>query len=146
MNELSGWEIDANPAHPEAHEWTDLAQQFLSLAGARPTPVHEPATSLHDQADHLVRQGLPILTAVDHAAVPGGVIRRVCHPIALYPWSIVWRRGIHPELLGAIDAAHATLTSGSDWLALPDGHWLPEPESTAMARHPRGSDRGRRTR
>jgi DNA-binding transcriptional LysR family regulator len=130
---LAGLEIDANPAHPEAHEWSDLVQQLLPLAGARSTPPHDPATSLHDQADHLVRQGLPILTGIDHVAVPGGVVRQLRDPIPLYPWSIVWRRGIHPELLAAIEAAHAALTTGSDWLAKPDGHWLPEPEAASHA-------------
>jgi hypothetical protein len=75
--------------------------------------------------------------------VLGGVVRQLRDPVALYPWSIVWRRGIHPELLAAIEAAHAALTGSSDWLAAPDGQWLPEPEASTVARsrrRRRGSD------
>jgi len=64
---LRGLEIDANPAQPDAQEWSDLVIQFLDLAGARPTPDHVSAIGLDDQAHHLVQLGLPILTSVDHA-------------------------------------------------------------------------------
>ena len=137
VSELAGLEIDANPAHPEAHEWADLARQLLSLADARSAPIHAPATSLDDQADHLMRQGLPILTAIDHVPVPGGVIRQLTDPVPLFPWSIIWRRGIHSELRAAIEDATAALALETDWLVPPAHHWLPEPEASRPGRRVR---------
>jgi DNA-binding transcriptional LysR family regulator len=130
---LSGMEVDLNPANPEAPEWSDVARQFLVLSGAVATPPHYPATGI-DQADHLVRQGLPILTGVDHAPVPGGVVRRLVDPIPIFPWSLIWRRGIQPSILATIERAAAELAAEGDWLTLPAGAWLPEPEASRSAR------------
>ena len=82
---LAGREIDTNPRSPDAPEWADLAGQVLALAGAYATPPHRAAVGAANQADHLVRQGLPILTGIDHADVPGGVIRRSSTPCRTTP-------------------------------------------------------------
>ena len=98
---LAGVEIDLNPANPDAPEWSDLVSQFLALTGAQATPDHIAAVGLDDQAHHLVRQGLPILTSLDHVDVPGGVVRPIVDPVPIYPWSMVWRPGSHPAGLAA---------------------------------------------
>jgi DNA-binding transcriptional LysR family regulator len=128
---LAGTEIDANAANPEAYEWLDLGDQFLALAGAIATPPHEAAVGLDDQSDHLVRQGLPILSAVDHVDVPGGVVRPIVDPVPIYAWSVVWRSNAGREVVAAIEAAAEALTADTDWLTTPDGAWLPEPEASA---------------
>jgi DNA-binding transcriptional LysR family regulator len=138
VDRLRGLEIDANPARPDAAEWLDLAGQFLDFAGALPTPPHVSAVGLDDQAHHLIQQGLPILTAIDHVDVPGGVVRALVDPVAIFPWSICWRRGLRRDVEEAIDAAVALLTGGTDWLDVPPGAWLPEPE--ASRRRPGGPD------
>ena len=128
---LAGSEIDVNPADPEAPEWSDLVAQFLELSGARATAPHLPAVGLENQADHLVRQGIPILTGIDHVDVTGGVLRPLVDPVPMFPWSIVWRRGIDAGALRAITTASAALAAERGWLTLPEGAWLPEPESSA---------------
>jgi DNA-binding transcriptional LysR family regulator len=132
VGQLMGHEVDVNPARPDASEWIDFARQFLELAGATPTPPHVSAVGLDNQAHHLIRQGLPILTAVDHIAVPGGIVRPLVEPIPVFPWSIAWRRGLRREVVAAIEATADTLTSDSDWLELPSNAWLPEPEASRL--------------
>jgi DNA-binding transcriptional LysR family regulator len=131
--DLAGVEIDGNAADPEAFEWFDLVDQLLTLAGAVATPPHLPAVGLDDQSDHLVRQGLPILSAIDHVDVGGGVVRPIVEPVPIYPWSIVWRTGARREVVDAIEAAVGALTADGDWLDAPDGAWWPEPERTTRA-------------
>jgi DNA-binding transcriptional LysR family regulator len=127
--QLEGVVIDAPPTSARAPEWADLVRQFLALTGALPAPDHEPAVGLDDQAHHLVRQGIPILTTTDHVPIPGGVLLPVVDPVPIYTWSMAWRTGAHPAGLAAItDAAHR-LARQEGWLDLPAGAWLPEPEA-----------------
>lgn len=130
---LDGVEIDANPARDDAHEWIDLVRQFLALSGARPTGPHLAALGPDDQAHHLVRQGLPILTAVDHLPVAGGVIRALSDPIPVYPWSIVVRRGPRSAGISALEDGAAWLAREEGWLEAPLGAWIPEPELSLLA-------------
>jgi DNA-binding transcriptional LysR family regulator len=130
---LWGTEIDVNIANPDAPEWSDLSRQFLELSGAFPTPPHLPAVGVEEQAHHLTRQGLPILTGVDHMSIPGGVVRRLVDPIPIYPWSLVWRSGLPTRILAPIETAAVGLAEADNWLALPDDAWLPEPEASRRA-------------
>lgn len=135
---LRGHEIDANAAHANAPEWTDYVRQFLALAGARATAPHVPAIGLDEQGYHLVRQGLPILTGVDHVEVPGGVVRPIVDPVPLYPWSMAWRVGAEGEALDAFRSAAAGLARGEGWLgtqstAADNATWLPLPDATRLA-------------
>lgn len=132
VDALAGSEIDVNPADPDAPEWSDLVAQFLALSGARAAAPHLVAAGLENQADHLVRQGIPILTGVDHLDVPGGVLRPLVDPVPVFPWSIIWRRGLDPGALRAITAAAEALGADGGWRALPDGVWLPEPEASSV--------------
>lgn len=127
---LSGLEIDVNPAHAEAPEWTDIARQFLDLAGAVATPPHLPAVGAENQSHHLTRQGLPILTGADHAPVPGGAVRPLVDPVPIQPWSLIWRHGLNRAILAPIERAAKRLAAEHGWLELPDGAWLPEPEAS----------------
>jgi DNA-binding transcriptional LysR family regulator len=128
---LAGSEIDVNPADPEAPEWSDLVVQFLELSGARATAPHLPAVGLENQADHLVRQGIPILTGIDHAEIPGGVLRPLTDPVPMFPWSVIWRRGLEAGVLRAITKATAALGAEHGWMALPEDAWIPEPEASS---------------
>jgi DNA-binding transcriptional LysR family regulator len=126
---LQELEIDVNPGRPDAIDWIDFARQFLDLARATPTPPHVSAVGLDNQAHHLVRQGLPILTSLDHVEVPGGVIRPIVEPVPIFPWSIAWRRGLRGQTVAAIEAAIDDLAKRTDWLELPTDAWVPEPEA-----------------
>jgi DNA-binding transcriptional LysR family regulator len=134
LEALSGQEIDANAYDSNAPEWTDLARQVLALAGARSTPPHPPAVGVSEAAHHLVRQGLPILTGVDQADVPGGIVRPLVHPSPIYPWSATFLRGraSEPGVAAMLDAA-ARLATAQCWLDLPADAWLPLPESGRSA-------------
>lgn len=134
MAALRGETIDTNPGNPDAPEWTDIGAQLVGLAGARSAPVHLPALGTDDASHHLVQQGLPILTMLDHGDVPDGVVRPIVDPVPIYPWSMVWRPGAHPAGLAAIRGAAAAMARDNDWLTLPDGAWLPEPEASRLAR------------
>jgi DNA-binding transcriptional LysR family regulator len=129
---LAGHEIDVNTADPDAPEWSDLAVQFLALSGAFATAAHLPAVGREDQAHHLVQQGLPILTTLDHADVPGGDLRPLVDPVPIYCWSLVWRRGTNPAALTAMREAAAFISEDLRWTELPEAAWLPEPEASSL--------------
>jgi DNA-binding transcriptional LysR family regulator len=134
---LEGLEIDGLPPDTHAPEWTDLVRQFLVLAKARSTPPHITAVGLEEQAYHLVRQGVPILTSIDHVAVPGGVVRPLVEPIPLYPWSMGWRRDAEGPGLAALRAAAVGVAEAEGWMphgsSGADRSWLPEPDSTRVS-------------
>jgi DNA-binding transcriptional LysR family regulator len=132
--ELRGLELDAGIGNPRAPEWLELAQQLLAFAGAYATAAHVPAEGPEEQVHHLTRQGLPILTGLDHRLVVGGVIRRLTDPVLLYAWSMVYRRSAHAGAIAALEAAAAQFARDEGWLDVPAGAWLPEPEATNLAR------------
>jgi DNA-binding transcriptional LysR family regulator len=132
VSAVAGTEIDANPATPEATEWLDIGDQFLAFAGATATVPHDAALGQDDQSDHLVRQGLPILTSVDHVGVAGGVVRPIVEPVPLYAWSVAWRSKAGRELIAAIESAIEAVTADTEWLTIPAGAWLPEPEASGL--------------
>ena len=119
-----------------ALEWADLVRQFLALTGARSTPPHVPAIGLEEQGYHLVRQGVPILTAVDHVEVPGGVVRALVDPVPLYPWSLIRRREPDRRDSDTLLAIAAQLAASQGWLLPGDlaggDYWLPEPEAGTL--------------
>ena len=129
VRDLAGLELDTNAASPEAHDWNDLMAQLLELTGARPTPPHLPAVGLQDQALHLVQQGLPIVTTVDHVPVPGGVLRRIVEPVPMYVWSMLSRAGDRSSGVRALAEAAEGAARAWEWLDLPAAAWLPEPEA-----------------
>jgi DNA-binding transcriptional LysR family regulator len=137
VRSLRGLEVDGLPPHDKAPEWADLLRQFFALCGAHSTPPHEPAIGLTEQGDHLVRQGVPILTSVDHVEVPGGVTRPLVDPIPLYAWSMAWRRGAKSDRLTALRDAAAELAAAEGWLDAArdrgDDTWLPEPDASRLA-------------
>jgi len=137
---IRGAELDAGVRNPKAPEWHDLATQFLAFTSARPTAPHVPAEGAEEQADHLVRQGLPILTGVDHVAVKGGVMRVLARPAALYPWSIAYRTDGHAAGTQALVDAAINLGREERWLERPRDAWLPDPES-ALIRQGRSPER-----
>ena len=132
---LNGLEIDVNIDDPASPEWTELARQLLALAKARPPAAHPTAIGVAEASHHLRRQGLPILTGVDMADVPGGVVRAIVDPTVLFPWSIVYRRGseVEPGIASLLQAARSTSRS-EGWLDRPDDAWLPAPEGSIGGR------------
>ncbi len=132
VRDLAGAELDVNAASPDAPEWSDLVGQLLALTGAQATPEHIPAVGLDDQSHHLVQQGLPILTSLEHVEVPGGIVRPIVGPVPIYCWSMAWRAGSHPAGLAAIRDAARVISEAERWLELPENAWLPEPEASRL--------------
>lgn len=137
VRSLKGLEIDGLPPHSRTPEWADLLVQFFALSGAHSTPPHLPAIGLEEQGYHLVRQGLPILTSIDHVEVPGGVRRPLIDPIPLYAWSMAWRRDAESDGISALRDAAAELATAEGWLAGVGDRggetWLPEPDASRLA-------------
>ena len=127
---LEGLEIDVNIDDPASPEWTDLSRQLLAIARARPVAAHPTAIGVEEASVHLRRQGLPILTGVDMAAVRGGVVRAIVDPTMLFPWSVVYRRGseAEPGVAALLQAVRAT-SRAQRWLDRPEDAWLPAPEA-----------------
>ena len=137
VRSLRGLEIDGLPPDTGAPEWADLLVQFFALSGAHSTPPHLPAIGLEEQGYHLVRQGVPILTSVDHVDVPGGVLRPLVDPVPLYAWSMAWRRDVETPARRALRDASVVLARAEGWLDTaadrsPES-WLPEPEASGIA-------------
>ena len=132
---LEGLQIDVNIDDPASPEWTDLARQLLALAKARPVAAHPTAIGVAEASHHLRRQGLPILTGLDMADVPGGVVRAIVDPTVLFPWSIVYGRGSasEPGVAALRQTAHST-SRAEGWLDRPENAWLPAPESAGAGR------------
>jgi hypothetical protein len=62
--------------------------------------------------------------------VQGAVLRPIVDPVVLYPWSMIWRADlVHPALDALNDAVDEL--APDDWLSIPPGAWLPEPEASA---------------
>jgi DNA-binding transcriptional LysR family regulator len=137
VRSLRGLEIDGLPPHTQTPEWADLLLQFFALSGAHSTPPHLPAIGLEEQGYHLVRQGVPILTSIDHIDVPGGVLRPLVDPIPLYAWSMAWRRGAEGDGLTALRETAVELGTSEDWLRESVDRdldtWLPEPDASRLA-------------
>jgi len=136
---LAGLELDAGLGNPAAPEWADLVRQLLDMCGAHATAPHPASEGLEEQAHHLASQGLPIITSIEHRAVPGGVVRMLAEPMVLYPWSMVRRRDAHPAGIGAVEAAARRLEHDEAWLTVPEGAWLPEPERVRLSHDGSGS-------
>ncbi len=128
---LEGHEIDVNIDDPASPEWTDLSRQMLALANARAVAPHPTAIGVEEASHHLRRQGLPILTGLDMADIPGGVVRAIVDPTVIFPWSIVYRRGseAEPGIASLLQAARST-SQAERWLDRSENAWLPAPESS----------------
>lgn len=137
VRSLQGLEIDGLPPHSKTPEWADMVLQFFALSGAHSTLPHLPAVGLEEQGYHLVRQGLPILTSIDHVDVPGGVLRPLVDPVPLYAWSMAWRRDTESDGITALRAAAAEIATAEGWLRADADRdqetWLPEPDSSRLA-------------
>ena len=132
---LEGLMIDVNREDPGSPEWTDIADQLLDAAGAGPTPPHPTAVGLAEAAHHLRKQGLPILTVLDHAELPGGVVRPIVDPTPLYPSSMLYRRGSERDAgIATILEVARSMAAAERWLDMPDDAWLPEPERSMRRR------------
>jgi DNA-binding transcriptional LysR family regulator len=129
---LRGVEIDTSAGNPAGPEWVDLAERFLDLVGAEPSPPHEPAVGRHETARHLRAHGRPILTMTEIPEVEGAVLRPIVDPAPLYPWAMTYHRDLdHPGLEHLRRAAESVIET-LRWLERPEASWLPKADTRAF--------------
>jgi DNA-binding transcriptional LysR family regulator len=142
MAALGGTQVDISAGNEQAPEWVDLGIRLLAAFGAEPSPPHPHAEGLEETVRHLHAEGLPILTVMERPVAPGVVIRPLTDPVPLYPWTMVFHRGLRHPGLDALQASADDLARRERWLELPPGPWLPESD-TAVFRLDEGRVSGR---
>jgi DNA-binding transcriptional LysR family regulator len=107
--------------------WNRFADQFARGSGAQTVRVDDGGVTGSTFFDHVRRLRRPVLNnpkGQNDVTPPDMVRRPVQHPIPIWTWSLVWRRGeSNPLVHSVVDA----LTAGADRseLARP-GVWLPD--------------------
>lgn len=109
--------------------WEHAVLQLLASFGVDVMGGHPHVEGVDELAQHLRDREAPILTMTTQPAVPGGVLRPLVDPAALFPWAMIWRSDSDHPGLHALHRAVDELGGAEDWLATPDGAWLPEPEA-----------------
>lgn len=115
--------------------WEHAVLQLLEPFGADLAGAHPHVQGADELAHHLRERDAPILVMTTHPAVPGGVLRPLVEPVALFPWTMMWRADSdhHPGVRALNDAVDELATE-ADWLSTPPGGWLPQPESAQRNR------------
>jgi hypothetical protein len=111
--------------------WDHAVLQLLAPLGVDPTMAHPHVQGADELTQHVRDRSSPILTMSTQPPVPGAVLRPLVDPVALYPWSMIWRAELRHAALDALHDAIDELSTGA-WLAVPPGAWLPEPEAQAV--------------
>ncbi|GAA1852225.1 LysR family transcriptional regulator [Asanoa iriomotensis] len=110
-------------------QWEQAMLQLFADTGTPPAPPRPNVRGIDELAYHIQQWDLPILTISSQPEVPGAVVRPLVDPVAVYPWSMIWRTDLdHPGLTALREAAHDLGTAGG-WLDLPADAWLPGPEA-----------------
>lgn len=107
--------------------WEHAMLQLLAPFGIDAAGAHPHVHGVDELAQHLVDRSGPILVMSTQPAVPGGVLRPIVEPVPLFPWTMIWRADNDHPGLRALQTAVDALTA--EWPAVPDGTWLPQPES-----------------
>lgn len=111
--------------------WDQAVLQLLGPWGVDRTLAHPHVEGGADElAQHIRDRSSPILTMSTQPPVPGAVLRPVVDPVVLFPWAMIWRADLTHPALNALNVAIDELTA-NDWLEIPAGAWLPEPEASA---------------
>jgi DNA-binding transcriptional LysR family regulator len=129
---LRGTQVDVSAGNEHAPEWVDLGVRLLVAFGAEPSPPHLHAAGLEETVQHLRDHGRPILTLVERSLAPGVAVRPLTEPVALYPWTMVYRRELRHPGLDALHASIDELARSGRRLELPPGAWIPEPDAAVF--------------
>lgn len=113
-------------------DWEGAVLQLLSWYDADPALAHPRVRDQDEVERHLQHRNAPILTLSTQHEFAGAVVRPLVDPVAAYPWSMIWRSDLDHPGLTALHRAIDQLGRAGEWLLLPDGTWLPEPEMTDL--------------
>src|SRR6185437_3861352 len=112
--------------------WEHATLQLLERFGIDPLVAHPHVPGADELARHVRERAAPVLTVSTQPNVPGAVLRPIADPIPLLPWAMSWRADSRHPGVAALRRAVYELTAAHDWLAIPDGAWLPEPEASRL--------------
>jgi DNA-binding transcriptional LysR family regulator len=132
MEALRGTQVDVSAGNEQAPEWVDLGVHLLAAFGAEPSPPHPHAEGLEETVRHLHAEGSPILTLLERPVPAGVVVRPLTEPVPLYPWTMVFHRGLRHPGLDALQASADELARRERWLEVPPGPWLPESDTAVF--------------
>jgi DNA-binding transcriptional LysR family regulator len=132
LSMLRGTQVDASVGNDLAPEWVELALRLLAACGAEPSPPHLHAVGLEETVQHLRNHGLPILTLAERSLAPGVVVRPLIEPVPLYPWTMIYRRGLRHPGLDVLRTSADGLAVRERWRQPPPGAWIPEPDAAAL--------------
>jgi DNA-binding transcriptional LysR family regulator len=110
--------------------WEQAVLQLLAPFGVDPAMAHPHVQGVDELVQHIRDRNAPILTMTTQPAVPGAVLRPLNDPVALFPWTMMWRADLDHPGLRALHEAVDDLTATHDWLSAPDDAWLPDPEAS----------------
>jgi DNA-binding transcriptional LysR family regulator len=110
-------------------EWEHAMLQLFADSDMQPTPPRPNVRGVDELAYHLQQWDSPVLTISSQPDVPGAVIRPLVEPVAVYPWSMIWRTDLRHPGVAALRAASRHLADREGWLDLPEKAWLPRPEA-----------------
>ncbi|WP_232667783.1 LysR family transcriptional regulator [Pseudonocardia sp. TRM90224] len=111
--------------------WEHAVLQLLAPFGVEAAGSHPHVPGVDELAQHLRERNAPILTMTTQPDVPGAVLRPLVEPVALFPWTMIWRATTHHPGIAVLNAAVDALAAAGDWLPDPGDAWLPHPESSA---------------
>ncbi|SEH01153.1 hypothetical protein SAMN05444920_11983 [Nonomuraea solani] len=112
--------------------WEHAVLQLLAPFGVDPALAHPHVQGAGELARHVRDRDAPILTLAGQPAVPGAVVRRLVDPVAIFPWTMIWRAGTDHPGVRVLHEAVDELAAAHGWLSAPDGAWFPEPEASRL--------------
>lgn len=110
-------------------QWEQAILQLFADTDTPPAPPRPNVRGIDELAYHIQQWDLPVLTISSQPDVPGAVVRPLVQPVAMYPWSMIWRKDLHHPGLTALRDAAGDLSAAENWLDLPENAWLPSPEA-----------------
>lgn len=130
--QLAGTQIDISSGSQSIPEWIDLAERFLLLVGAEPSPPHEPAMGAGETARHLRSHGRPIMAMTRSPSVEGAVLVPITDPVPLYPWAAMFHRDLDHPGLRSLQQAVAVAIEEWGWVDPVPDSWLPAADAAAF--------------
>ncbi|MEU8322526.1 LysR family transcriptional regulator [Nonomuraea sp. NPDC048881] len=109
--------------------WEHAVLQLLAPFGVDAALAHPHVRGGDELAQHLRDRDAPILTLTTQPDIPGAVLRPLVDPVAMFPWTMIWRADDDHPGLRALHQAVDELAAAHDWLGVPDGAWFPGPEA-----------------
>jgi DNA-binding transcriptional LysR family regulator len=116
--------------------WEHAVLQLLAPFGVEAAGAHPHVQGADELAQHIRDRDAPILTLTTQPAVPGTVLRPVVDPVALFPWSMIWRADTNQAGVDALNKSADQLARSGHWLTAPHDTWLPEPEASRRKTRP----------